>query len=133
MREDCDPETVKFRDRHGKLVTFKRIPPGCPKPRRRPSTRHLKPYQYRSKKHLGDASCSTSPRWVRGGVGFLLGTLLGSMIGGGLALAVTTTQFEITEPINAVSRVKTMAVVATGITVLGAAAGLTVGAWKPEC
>lgn len=82
---------------------------------------------------IGNASCSTSPRWVRGGVGFLLGGVLGSMIGGGIALAVTTTQFDISAPIDAVKRARNMALVATGVAVLGAAAGLTVGAWKPEC
>lgn len=55
------------------------------------------------------------------------------MIGGGIALAVTTTQFDISEPINAVKRAKNMVLLATGVTVLGATAGLTMGAWKPEC
>jgi hypothetical protein len=82
---------------------------------------------------LGAAECSTSPRVVRGGIGFLLGALLGGMVGGGVALAVSTSQFDITEPIEAVKRAKTMALVASGITILGAVGGLTVGAWKPEC
>lgn len=82
---------------------------------------------------FGGATCSTSPRWVRGGVGFLIGTMLGGMIGGGIALAVTTTQFEITAPIEAAKRAKNMAVVASGVTVLGAVAGLALGAAKPEC
>lgn len=82
---------------------------------------------------FGGATCSTSPRWVRGGVGFLVGTMLGGMIGGGIALAVTTTQFEITAPIEAAKRTKNMAVLASGVTILGAIAGLTLGAAKPEC
>jgi len=82
---------------------------------------------------LGDASCSNSPRWVRGGVGFLLGTLLGSMVGGGIAVAVTTMQTDITAPIESFKRAKMMWLVASGVTVLGAVGGLAVGSAKPEC
>jgi hypothetical protein len=82
---------------------------------------------------FGDAACSDSPRWVRGSVGFLIGTLLGGMIGGGVALAVVTTQTSVTAPVEAVKRFRNMAVVASGITVVGAIAGLAVGAHKPEC
>jgi hypothetical protein len=129
---DCREEIVKFRDRRGKLVSFKRrVGPDCPKPRR--STRHLRPYQYKRKQRLGDAACSTSPRWVRGSVGFLLGGVLGGMIGGGVALAVTTAQFEVTAPIEAVKRAKNMAIVGTGVTILGAVGGLMIGTAKPEC
>lgn len=89
-------------------------------------------YRY-PRRRLGDAACSTSPRWVRGSVGFLLGAVLGGMIGGGVAFAVATSQFDVTEPIDAVKRAKNMSLLATGITVLGAVGGLSVGAWKPEC
>lgn len=82
---------------------------------------------------LGDRYCSRSPRWVRGGVGMLLGTLLGGMIGGGVALAVTTSGFDITEPVDTVNRAKNMAVLTAVAVALGATSGLTIGVWKPEC
>jgi hypothetical protein len=93
---------------------------------------HLDGSRYR-RQHLGDATCSTSPRWVRGGVGFLLGGVLGGMIGGGIALAVTTAKLDITAPIESVKLARNMALLTTGITVLGAASGLAMGAWKPDC
>ena len=93
---------------------------------------HLDESQHRQR-NFGDATCSTSPRWVRGGVGFLIGGLLGGMIGGGIVLAVTTSQFELTAPIEAVQRAKNMALVASSITILGAVGGLAIGAWKQEC
>jgi hypothetical protein len=82
---------------------------------------------------LGSSSCSTSPRWVRGGVGFLIGGMLGAMIGGGIAVGVTTLQADILQPITTYRRARTMALIGTGITVLGAVGGLAVGASKPEC
>jgi uncharacterized membrane protein YdbT with pleckstrin-like domain len=94
---------------------------------------HLDESRHTRRRDFGDATCSTSPRWVRGSVGLLIGGVLGSMIGGGIALAVTTSQFEITAPVEALARAKTLALVATGITVLGAVGGLMIGAQKPEC
>jgi hypothetical protein len=88
---------------------------------------------YNRNRAFGAAACSTSPRAVRGGIGFLLGAVLGGMVGGGVALAVTTTQFEVTAPIEAVKRAKNMYLVAAGITVLGAVGGLVLGTAKPEC
>jgi uncharacterized protein DUF5661 len=86
------------------------------------------------RRQFGAASCSTSPRWVRGGVGFLIGGMLGGMIGGGLALAVATSKLETTTATtDAVKRVRNMALIASGVSVLGAVGGLAVGAWKPEC
>jgi len=82
---------------------------------------------------FGAAACSHSPRWVRGGVGFLLGGMLGAMVGSGLAFAVSTFTADITEPVVTYKRVRTMAVVGTGITILGAVGGLTIGASAPEC
>jgi hypothetical protein len=70
---------------------------------------------------------------VRGGLGALIGGVLGSMIGGGVALAVTTTQADITSPIRTFAIGRTMILVASGITILGAVGGLAVGASKPEC
>ena len=82
---------------------------------------------------FGAAACSTSPRWVRGGVGFLIGTLLGGMVGGGIATAVITFRSDITEPVASINRIKTMTLVASGVTVMGALGGLALGASKPEC
>lgn len=82
---------------------------------------------------FGAAACSTSPRWVRGGVGFLIGTLLGGMVGGGIATAVITFRSDITEPVASINRIKTMTLVASGITIMGAIGGLALGAAKPEC
>lgn len=85
------------------------------------------------RRQLGNQSCATSPRWVRGGTGFVIGTLLGAMIGGGVALAITTSEFELTEPVSTVRRVKNMFLLTAGVATAGAIGGLTVGAWKPEC
>lgn len=127
---DCRKEVVKFRDRRGKLVQFtRRVGSDCPK-RGRPRTAHLKPYQYK-RSGLGNAACAQSPRWVRGGVGFVLGTVLGSMVGGGIALAAA--KVDITDPAATVGRARLLAVVATGTTILGAVGGLALGAAKPEC
>jgi hypothetical protein len=82
---------------------------------------------------LGDSSCSHTSRVVRGGLGALIGGVLGSMIGGGIALAVTTTQADITAPIATFKLGRTMILVASGVTILGAVGGLAVGAAKPEC
>jgi hypothetical protein len=133
---DCREETVKFRDRRGRPVSFtKRVGPDCPKRKPPVRTRHLRPYQYKRKSaQLGDAAaCSHTSRVVRGGLGALIGGVLGGMIGGGIALAVTTSQFEITAPFEAVKRAKNMGLVATGITILGAVGGLVIGTAKPEC
>lgn len=80
---------------------------------------------------FGAASCSTSPRWLRGSVGFLIGTLLGGMVGGGVAVA--TANFDLTEPLETLKRTRSMALIASGITIVGAIAGLTLAARKPEC
>lgn len=84
---------------------------------------------------FGQATCSKSPRWVRGGVGFLIGGMLGGMIGGGLALAVATSKLDTTtaSTADAAKRVRNMALIASGVSLLGAVGGLTVGAWKQEC
>jgi len=82
---------------------------------------------------LGGASCSNTPRVVRGGLGALIGGVLGGMIGGGLAVAVSTFNADITAPIESVQRFKHWALVGTGITVAGAIGGLAIGAAKPEC
>jgi hypothetical protein len=63
----------------------------------------------------------------------LIGGVLGGMVGGGVALAVATSQFEAAHPIEAVERAKTMTLVSAGIAVLGAVGGLVVGSWEPEC
>ena len=130
---DCREETVKFRDRRGRPVSFtKRVGPDCHK--RKPSARHLRPYQYKRKSaQLGDATCSHTSRVVRGGLGALIGGVLGGMIGGGIALAITTAQFEFSAPVEAVKRAKNMALVTTGVTILGAVGGLVVGTANPEC
>ena len=89
--------------------------------------------RYRRRAGLGGESCSDTPRVVRGGLGALIGGVLGGMIGGGLAVAVSTFNFDVSAPIDSISRVKTMALVGTGITILGAIGGLAIGAAKPEC
>ncbi len=81
---------------------------------------------------LGGSTCSNSPRWMRGGIGFLLGGMIGGMIGGGVAFATTMTG-DITEPITTFRRVRTATLIGTGITILGAVGGLAVGAHAPEC
>lgn len=129
---DCRKEIVKFRDSKGKLVQFtRRVGKNCPK-RGKPQTRHLRPYQYK-KSQLGDAACSTSPRWLRGGIGFLLGGVIGSMIGGGLAVAVTTAKADVTAPFATVATARRWWLIGSGITTLTALGGLWIGAAKPEC
>jgi hypothetical protein len=82
---------------------------------------------------LGDAACSTSPRWVRGGVGFLIGSALGAMVGGGIALAVTTASFEASAPVETLKRIRLTALIGTGVMMLGGVGGLVIGAANPEC
>ncbi len=139
---DCRTETVTIRPRHGKPVTFKRrVGKDCPE-RSKPSTRHLRPYQYESKAtkerrandpRLNGAECSHTSRVVRGGLGALIGGVLGGMIGGGLAVAVSTLNADITAPVETVQRFKHWGLIGSGIAVVGAVAGLAVGAAKPEC
>lgn len=129
---DCHKELVKFRNHRGKLVQFtRRVGSDCPE-KRKPSTHHLRPYQYKKKSGLGEA-CSTYPRWVRGGLGFLLGGMVGSMIGGGLAVAVTTAKADVTAPFETVSTAKRWWLIGSGVSLLGAIGGLWVAAAKPEC
>lgn len=92
--------------------------------------RHNSRYRRRG---FSDASCSHTSRVVRGGVGALIGGVLGAMIGGGLAMAVSTTQADITAPIETVARFKHWALIGSGIAVVGAVGGLAIGAAKPEC
>lgn len=92
-----------------------------------------KTYLAGSRRRLGDSHCSKSPRWIRGSVGFLIGTLLGGMVGGGTAIAITTLKFDITEPGEALKRAKNMTILASGITIAGAIGGLVIGSSKPEC
>lgn len=92
--------------------------------------RHNSRYRRRG---LGDSSCSHTSRAVRGGIGALLGGVLGAMIGGGVAVAYATAKADITAPIETISRARSMALVGTGITVLGVVGGLAIGAAKPEC
>lgn len=87
----------------------------------------------RMRSTLGDKSCSTSPRWVRGGVGLLLGLVLGGMAGGGAAAAVVYWKASLTDPIDSFRIARTMSLVASGVTVVGGATGLLIGAHKPEC
>ena len=130
MLGDCRKEMVKFRDNKGKLVQFtRRVGTDCPK--RKPQTRHLKRYQY--KKELGSASCSTWPRLARGGIGFLLGGMVGSMIGGGIAAVATMEKADVLAPFRTVETARQWWLIGTGITVLGAVGGLWLGAAKPEC
>lgn len=146
---DCRKEIVKFRPRsgprRGRIVQFTRqVGVDCPK-RRKPSTRHLRPYQYESRAKrearaddprfngLGESSCSTWPRWARGGLGFLLGGMVGSMIGGGLAVAVATAKADMTAPFQTVNTAKRWWLIGSGVTLAGAVGGLWVAAAKPEC
>lgn len=87
----------------------------------------------RSRRALGSASCSKTPRVVRGGLGFLIGSMLGGMVGGGLAVAVVTTQADIFQPVSTLQRYKHWMLIASGIAVAGGIGGLAVGAHKPEC
>ena len=89
--------------------------------------------QRRRRTGLGDKACTNSPRWVRGTVGFLLGALLGGMTGGALAAGVIYSQASLTDPLGDLRITRTMGLVASGITVVGAGAGLIIGAHKPEC
>jgi hypothetical protein len=99
--------------------------------RRRSPRRHLVGARRRSS--LGDKACSDSPRWVRGGVGFLLGTVLGAMTGAGIASGVVYWKASLLDPIGDIRLTRTMALVATATTVIGGGAGLLIGAHKPEC
>lgn len=129
---DCRKEMVKFRDSKGKLVQFtRRVGADCPK--HKPQTRHLRPYQYKKKSQLADSSCSTTPRWARGGLGFLIGGMIGGMIGGGVAFAVATAKADVTAPIETVSTYKRWYLIGSGVALLSAVGGMWVAAAKPEC
>lgn len=83
-------------------------------------------------RQLGGASCSTSPRWARGGIGFLFGGVLGGMIGGGIA-AMLVDSATITEPLQSVIRLKSATLIPIfGVIVGGAGVGI-IAAAKPEC
>jgi len=79
------------------------------------------------------ASCSTTPRLARGGLGFLLGGVLGAMIGGGAAVALAGTPTDAATATPTTSTLKKVGLLTAAVAVLGAAGGLAVGAWKPEC
>jgi len=59
--------------------------------------------------------------------------MLGGMLGGGLAVAASTLQADITAPVETVSRFKHWALIGSGVAIVGAIGGLAVGAAKPEC
>jgi len=81
---------------------------------------------------VGGTSCSTSPRWVRGGIGLLLGGVLGGMIGGGIAMVMVNSA-SITEPLQSAIRLKTATMLPIfGALVGGAGVGIFAAA-KPEC
>jgi len=96
-------------------------------------------YRRRGHEPLEGAACATSPRWVRGGIGFLIGGMIGGMIGGGVALALVTSNASAVAVPGAPSTTASVqsaqktALIATGVTIAGAIGGLTVGAIKPEC
>jgi MFS family permease len=101
---------------------------------RRTSARAIaRRHNSRHRRGLGDASCSNSPRVLRGGIGALIGGVLGGMIGGGLAVAVSTLNADITAPVETVTRFKHWALIGSGVAIVGAIGGLAIGAAKPEC
>lgn len=86
----------------------------------------------RGRQQLGGASCSTSPRWVRGGIGLLFGSVLGGMLGGGVAMMLVNSA-TITEPLQSAIRLKSATMIPIlGAVVGGAGVGIFAAA-KPEC
>lgn len=74
--------------------------------------------------------CSTSPRWLRGGIGLVVGGMLGLLIGSAAGIAAETSNIPLRRK-RALSRV--LGTIALGLTVTGAAGGAFIGARKPEC
>lgn len=87
--------------------------------------KRLKPY--RKQLRGSTASCATSERWVRGGVGFVLGSMIGTMLGGGLAVlaAVEDTQSFVRNPWTVM--------LAPAFTIVGGIGGAVLGAHKQQC
>jgi len=94
--------------------------------------KRLRPYRPHRRHSFGAAAahpaCATSERWVRGGLGFLLGTMIGSTVGAGIA-TVTATQEIVHE-----EKLKTWPMwLASGLTIVGGVGGALLGARKPAC
>lgn len=70
-------------------------------------------------------ACSTTERWVRGGVGWALGSMVGGMIGAGVG-SVGIVEHQ--------GQPKTWPIyVAAGMTILGGLGGALFGVRKPQC
>lgn len=69
------------------------------------------------------ATCSTTPRWVRGGGGALIGALVGALVGGGVAFGLVSRRPNSVAPLA----------LSVGTPLIGSIVGIAIGVRKPNC